>query len=448
MTEFNLGQSFGQGVAIGNAVQQTRQKNALADIYSQHGAGIAAGDPTAMNALAGLDPMQVYKLQRQRDADARTQAAHDFDLSSGQERLSMAREKHGAGMKIDQARLDQIGREAEAAMRQHAAQMSEAERAAEAQQTQAALARGKAAFIQGEAAIAEWVQQYGAELAEAGVAPEAVTVGNFPEILKVIQVFDNVLSGGQVDLSGMVPEQPGFRPATQEEAAAYGARAGQFDTESGRFYPINPPKGSRIQVGPDGSVVIAEGAGVGMGEEPSVGDVYDPGEVQGTLDLIDEIATDPTLDRIVGPVEGGGGNDVANLNVMQRSYYGGDGLGAIQKINQLQSRSWLAARAMLKGGGPITDYESRKAEAAVARLERAQGETEFRQALTDLRDAITEGRAKLEAQRGQGGEPNTNISGMDAAQIQDLMQKMPPDQMSPELRGRLADRLRQIQGGQ
>lgn len=123
---------------------------------------------------------------------------------------------------------------------------------------------------------------------------------------------------------------------------------------------------------------------------------YDPGEVQGTLDLIDEILKDKSLSRVTGPLQGGGGNDVEKFAAIKRAYYGAEGLSVIQKINQLQSRSWLAARAMLKGGGPITDYESRKAEAAVARLSRAQGDAEFVAALKDLQSAIKDGLAKLQ----------------------------------------------------
>ncbi len=113
--------------------------------------------------------------------------------------------------------------------------------------------------------------------------------------------------------------------------------------------------------------------------------------------MIDEIAKDPSLPRVTGSIEGGGGNDVREFNMAQRAYYGDKGLAVIQKIYQLQNTAWLAARDLLKGGGQITDYESRKAEGAMSRLERAQGTTEYKAALQDLRDAITDGVAKLKA---------------------------------------------------
>jgi len=119
--------------------------------------------------------------------------------------------------------------------------------------------------------------------------------------------------------------------------------------------------------------------------------------VDTAVNLIDEIANDPALPGVTGPIEGGGGNAVDEFGVAKRMYYGGEGLATIQKIAQLQNTAWLAARDMLKGGGAITDYESKKAEGAMARLSRAQGDAEFKAALKDLRDAITEGAAKLKS---------------------------------------------------
>ena len=87
-------------------------------------------------------------------------------------------------------------------------------------------------------------------------------------------------------------------------------------------------------------------------------------------------------------------------------------MATIARIGQLQSNAWLSARAMLKGGGAITDYESKKAEAAVARLERPKDAKEFKQALKDLRDAITEGEAKL---KGKGAAPAASPAPTDAA---------------------------------
>jgi hypothetical protein len=177
------------------------------------------------------------------------------------------------------------------------------------------------------------------------------------------------------------------------------------------------PTGTSVTIGPDGQVQFTQGAGVGGTGAPTVGQVYNPNEIQSVVGMIDQIATDPNLSNVVGrtALVVGGGNKISDMNLTQRLAYGQEGLGLIERIGQLQSNAWLSARQMLKGGGAITDYESQKAEAAVARLERPKSEAEFKQALKDLRDAIVEGEAKLRAQQGgtvdlsQGGASDDEL---------------------------------------
>ena len=54
----------------------------------------------------------------------------------------------------------------------------------------------------------------------------------------------------------------GFRQATPEEAAEYGAAAGQFGPD-GRFYPVDPPSGLSIKTNPDGTFSFEQGSNVG-----------------------------------------------------------------------------------------------------------------------------------------------------------------------------------------
>lgn len=53
----------------------------------------------------------------------------------------------------------------------------------------------------------------------------------------------------------------GFRMASPEEAARYGAPAGQFGPD-GRFYPVNPPSGMAIESDGQGGVRVVQGPGV------------------------------------------------------------------------------------------------------------------------------------------------------------------------------------------
>lgn len=77
------------------------------------------------------------------------------------------------------------------------------------------------------------------------------------------------------------------------------------------------------------------------------------------------------------------------------------------RLEQVQGRAFLAARQMLKGGGQITDFESKKAEQAVIRAERAQTVEAFDAAMADFADAVRAGQQKLKSQAGMNaaGQP-------------------------------------------
>jgi hypothetical protein len=93
---------------------------------------------------------------------------------------------------------------------------------------------------------------------------------------------------------------------------------------------------------------------------------------------------------------------------------GEKGNDALARYKQLQGQAFLQAYNLLKGGGAITDIEGKKAEAAMARLDRAQSEDVFKEALKDFRDAIESGVNKLKAKAGAGAPapaaaPATNL---------------------------------------
>ena len=69
-------------------------------------------------------------------------------------------------------------------------------------------------------------------------------------------------------------------------------------------------------------------------------------------------------------------------------------------VDQLKGGSFLQAYEMLKGGGPIANAEGAKAEAAVARLDRAQTPKAFDEALNDYEGAIKRGFAALQTKAG------------------------------------------------
>lgn len=262
-------------------------------------------------------------------------------------------------------------------------------------------------------ATIEWLRSRGrddlAAAIEGGLpAADALRIAMEPAAQPEIREVDGRLLSVSPD--GTVRELYGSAPTPDPQSAIAkleaDRRSGLINDEQYRAgLQALAPTGTSISVGPDGQLQFTQGVGVGGTGAPTVGQVYNPNEIQSVIGMIDQIATDPNLPSVVGQkaVILGGGNKISDMNMTQRLAYGQEGLGLIERIGQLQSNAWLSARQMLKGGGAITDYESQKAEAAVARLERPKSEGEFKQALKDLRDAIVEGEAKLRAQ--QGGAP-------------------------------------------
>lgn len=109
-----------------------------------------------------------------------------------------------------------------------------------------------------------------------------------------------------------------------------------------------------------------------------------------TVTEIDALMKHGGLESIVGPLD----------QYRQSWMLGNEGRDALARFNQLKGRAFLQAYATLKGGGQITEIEGIKAEQAMARMDRAQGEAEFREALKDFRDAVEAGMRKLRQQAG------------------------------------------------
>jgi len=96
---------------------------------------------------------------------------------------------------------------------------------------------------------------------------------------------------------------------------------------------------------------------------------------------------------------------------------GSDGRDALARFRQLEGRAFLQAYGMLKGGGQITEIEGIKAERAMARMDRAQGEKEFKQALSDFRDAVRDGLDKLRERAGGDVRQPVSIGGYTIEQV-------------------------------
>lgn len=380
------------------------RQNALAQLYKTQGAGLISGDQTALNALAGLDPQTAMQMQTQQQS-----------LAMDRERLQMARTA--------------AAREAEAwAMDKDAATV-----AAERERLATGLKGASYFFAQGDQA------GYEAFLKQQGVDPAQFPFEQFPayaagaegvlEALtgftpKAVDPMDALKLEEQRLKVEAMKNPPPEGPLTTEAKLKADLDAGRIDRATYEAALARmAPKGTSLTFDPTtGAMTFNDGPGVAGGVGgPTVGQVYNPNEVSAVIDLIDQITADPNLPGVVGgrAMLLGGGNMPDEMNLAQRLGYGQGGLSVIEKIGQLQSNTWFSARAMLKGGGPITDYESRKAEAAVSRLARPKSEEDFRAALQELRDAIVEGQAKLAAAAAGGQATAPPSQGLQPGAVED-----------------------------
>src|SRR5690606_6640670 len=102
-----------------------------------------------------------------------------------------------------------------------------------------------------------------------------------------------------------------------------------------------------------------------------------------------------------------------------RNYLRGtDAQGAQALADQITGQTFLQAYQMLKGGGQITEIEGAKAEAAMARLNTAQSEREYRQALSDLRSVLRSSLARQQA-FANGGQPPADVPRSNAVATDD-----------------------------
>lgn len=97
------------------------------------------------------------------------------------------------------------------------------------------------------------------------------------------------------------------------------------------------------------------------------------------------------------------GNFLGIPQQMTPAYPGSPKANFQVQTGRLTNRAFLEARQMLRGGGQITDFESRKAEGAITEIEdaMARGDKElFKRALKTFEDAVKDGLEKLKQQAG------------------------------------------------
>jgi len=120
------------------------------------------------------------------------------------------------------------------------------------------------------AAIAAAAELTGGQSDVSNVSPMPSGTPTTTQTLVVDGVPTSQTSGGMIPPGATPVEVDGaksFRRATPEEAAGYGATAGQIDEQTNRFYPINLPSGMTVESDGQGGIKVVQGAGVGAKAE-------------------------------------------------------------------------------------------------------------------------------------------------------------------------------------
>lgn len=205
----------------------------------------------------------------------------------------------------------------------------------------------------------------------------------------------NSAEGRMFILTGKLPEKAGGNPKygmnpvfLQKEDGT--VTVGQL-TDTGELNPSKMPDGLQVLSPYEKSRQNAKGKAEGTISGEAAAAIATAEKTAADIDKkIASLKSDPALPRILGPMDSRTPNITTEAARVQA------------KVNQLKGDAFLEARQMLKGGGAITDYEGIKAEQAIARLDQAQSEEDFKAALDDFNAAVKSGSEKIKMMAMQG----------------------------------------------
>lgn len=324
----NFVNSLAQGARAAALTNQVTDDNALRSLYADQGAGIAAGDPNAMNALAQLDPMAANRMTIARNADRRAE-----------ERLGMAR----------------------AAV---ARQLAAAEDQAEAQR------EAREAVDMGNKAMTALMS--GDEQAWSMMTREFTGGTPLPMSREGAAMLQSIVLG-TADFMAALPqraERTTGMDTLHQRAMAAGLREGTPEYQQFMLNGGAQKKGMELTVGADGSVTLIEGGGAAQSSSLS------PTAPEAMIATIDGILNDPALDYstgILSPLQNVPGTPMRRVG---------------SRVDQLNGQAFLQAFERLKGAGQITEIEGTKATQAIGRLDSAQSPEDYKQSLTELRSIL------------------------------------------------------------
>lgn len=255
--------SMARGAQARGQMQQAQTQNALTQFMQEQGPALARGEQGAIDGYARFDPAGAFDMRSRINEAARV----------AQEQAAAAAEKLDAQ-----------------------------QRAAEEANINRILSIVGAAYRQGPEAIEAARAQYGQALAQANIDPTQLTYDTIPLFVAGLVGAKNGLKAGLDASEALQPKNPDWRAASPEEAARYGAQAGQINDKTGEFKRTPLDSGLSVETGPDGQLRIAQGPGVTQTkpftEGQSKDNVYST-RARGALEMLE-----PVADSLVGRTEG------------------------------------------------------------------------------------------------------------------------------------------------
>lgn len=145
--------------------------------------------------------------------------------------------------------------------------------------------------LTGDPALSDPQREALKAIAESFKPQEAPGVGDRYRNVDGVGLVDLAAQGGPQAVP--LPAAQSFRQATPEEAATYGAVAGQFGPD-GKFYPMNPPSGMTVESDGEGGFRMTQGPGVANSSKPlnesqSKNVIYAT-RAEGALSQLDQVA--------------------------------------------------------------------------------------------------------------------------------------------------------------
>jgi hypothetical protein len=186
------------------------------------------------------------------------------------------------------------------------------------------------------------------------------------------------LQPGKDGTANRVPLPADFKPENRYEKIDLGTSWLIKDTTNGTSQEV--PKDV---AGENKEKAVGTAAGQAQSALPAV-----EGAANQMLSSIDSLANDPYLPNMLGKK-----SYLPNVSTESQRVQ--------SRMDQITGQSFLQAYNTLRGGGQITEVEGAKATAAMARLNTAQNEKDYRDALNDLRSVVQNAVQRARQQAGQ-----------------------------------------------